>query len=312
MIWNRSRWVRSASDSRKRKYVENPRSEWIIHDRPDLRIVAQATFETVQARFAERAELFGGGRGGRATYLLSGLLRCAVCGGAYVIAAHRPVRYGCSTHRQAGVSGCDNRLLVGSDLAETKILERVSQDLLSPAAVTHALETMRKLATADATAPAPELEKLDAQIAELERLRSVGVLSHDIAGAALSRAYRERDKAVRPSKAIDPLFGAESEYRETVEAMRGAIAGEDIPVARDALRSLLAPIRLHPRGDHLAAELQAGLVALAVNWNGSGGRIRTYDLRVMSPTSYQTAPPRTGKRRGMIPAPPRSRKATYG
>ena len=27
---------------------------------------------------------------------------------------------------------------------------------------------------------------------------------------------------------------------------------------------------------------------------GSGGRIRTCDLRVMSPTSYRTAPPRTG------------------
>ena len=27
-------------------------------------------------------------------------------------------------------------------------------------------------------------------------------------------------------------------------------------------------------------------------FNGSGGRIRTYDLWVMSPTSYQTAPPR--------------------
>ena len=26
--------------------------------------------------------------------------------------------------------------------------------------------------------------------------------------------------------------------------------------------------------------------------NGSGDRIRTYDLRVMSPTSYHTAPPR--------------------
>ncbi len=26
---------------------------------------------------------------------------------------------------------------------------------------------------------------------------------------------------------------------------------------------------------------------------GRGGRIRTYDLWVMSPTSYQTAPPRT-------------------
>ena len=28
---------------------------------------------------------------------------------------------------------------------------------------------------------------------------------------------------------------------------------------------------------------------------GSGGRIWTYDLRVMSPSSYQTAPPRTSK-----------------
>ena len=29
-----------------------------------------------------------------------------------------------------------------------------------------------------------------------------------------------------------------------------------------------------------------------LNLLGSGGRIRTYDLRVMSPTSYRTAPPR--------------------
>ena len=33
--------------------------------------------------------------------------------------------------------------------------------------------------------------------------------------------------------------------------------------------------------------------------NSSGGRIRTYDLRVMSPTSYLAAPPRiNGARRG--------------
>ena len=30
---------------------------------------------------------------------------------------------------------------------------------------------------------------------------------------------------------------------------------------------------------------------------GSGGRIRTYDLRVMSPTSCLTAPPRTSNER---------------
>ena len=30
-------------------------------------------------------------------------------------------------------------------------------------------------------------------------------------------------------------------------------------------------------------------------WNGSGDRIRTCDLRVMSPASYRTAPPRVGE-----------------
>ncbi len=29
-------------------------------------------------------------------------------------------------------------------------------------------------------------------------------------------------------------------------------------------------------------------------WSGSGDRIRTCDLRVMSPASYRTAPPRVG------------------
>ena len=33
-------------------------------------------------------------------------------------------------------------------------------------------------------------------------------------------------------------------------------------------------------------------VAAQRHWIGCGGRIWTYDLRVMSPTSYQTAPPR--------------------
>ena len=30
-------------------------------------------------------------------------------------------------------------------------------------------------------------------------------------------------------------------------------------------------------------------------WSGSGDRIRTCDLRVMSPASYRTAPPRVGE-----------------
>lgn len=274
LIWNRTRWVRSASDSKKRRCVPNPPSDWIVHERPDLAIIDEITWARVQSRLNERSELFRPGRGGRATYLLSGLLRCALCGGAFVIGAHRPVRYGCSTHRHAGVVACSNKLLVSSDVAETKILEAVKNRLLSREAVTHAVKVMRQIATADATAPPPELARIEAQIAELERLRAAGVLSPEIAGAALARAHREREQARRPSNVVDPLFGAEAEYLATVEAMREAIQGDDIPVAREALRAMVGPIRLHPQGNHLVAEVTPGRVmALAVNWNGSGGAL---------------------------------------
>lgn len=273
LIWNRSRWVRSARDSKQRRYVENPRSEWIVHERPDLAIVDEVTWARVQNRLAERAELFQPGPGGKTKYLLSGLMRCAVCGGAYIIGAHRPVRYACATHRQAGESGCTNRLLVSKDVAEERILATVKDRFLSREAIAHAVKVMREMAKVEATAPPPELARVEAQIAELERLRASGTLSPEIAGAALARAYRERDQAKRASKVVDPLFGAEDVYTETVEAMRDAIQGDDVPAAREALRGIVGPIRLHPEGGQLFAELTAGRLAMAVNWNGSGGRI---------------------------------------
>ena len=63
---------------------------------------------------------------------------------------------------------------------------------------------------------------------------------------------------------------------------------EHVVRARAALRTLLGEIWLQPNGDHLMAhvEVQNQTMALLsddVANGGSGGRIRTYDLRVMSP-----------------------------
>jgi DNA invertase Pin-like site-specific DNA recombinase len=274
LIWNRARWVRSARDSKKRRYVENPRSEWIVHERPDLAIVDEVTWHRVQVRANERGELFKSGPGGRATHLLSGILRCGVCGGAYVISAHKPVRYGCSTNRHAGDVACSNRLLLNKAVAEERILETIIDRWLSPEAIEYAVKCMRDMAKEEAAAPGPDLTKIDAQIAELERLRDAGVLSPEIAGAALARAYRERNQARRTRTVVDPLFGAGNEYKATVLGMRDLIQGEDVPAAREALRAILGQIKLYPQGDSLAAELTAGrMLSMAVNWNGSGGVI---------------------------------------
>ena len=79
----------------------------------------------MQRRFAERAKLLRPRSGGKAKYLLSGLLRCAECGGAYIICAHSPVRYGCATYRQAGPAACANRLQITAEIAETMVIERI-------------------------------------------------------------------------------------------------------------------------------------------------------------------------------------------
>jgi site-specific DNA recombinase len=271
--WNRSRWVRSAADSKTRRRVENPPEQWVVQERPDLAIVDPETFERAQARLGERAELFKPGRGGRASYLLSGFLRCAVCGGAFTVAAHRPVRYACSTRRNAGDDACANGLMVGQLHAEDLILGDVKRALLAPEARAFALAEMARLARLEADAPSPELAKVEAQIGELERLKREGVLSAEIAGAALSRAYRDRDAARRATAPVsDVLFGADGAYAATVADLWRLVEGDDMGAARGALRDLVGPVKLHPAGDHLVAEVTGGrLLPLGLNWNGSGG-----------------------------------------
>ena len=66
----------------------------------------------------------------------------------------------------------------------------------------------------------------------------------------------------------------------------------------DALWESASPGKLRhaPRVDSLATAHEKGQpqsTGLSRVTENSGGRIRTYDLRVMSPTSYQTALPRS-------------------
>jgi hypothetical protein len=67
-------------DTGRRVSRLNPRTEWQTIAVPDLAIVDRATFDAAQARLAERAGI-APERQRRPRHLLSGLLRCASCGG---------------------------------------------------------------------------------------------------------------------------------------------------------------------------------------------------------------------------------------
>ena len=68
--------------------------------------------------------------GGRAKYLLSGLLICNVCKAHYVIADARS--YACSGHWNGGA--CSNHIRVRRDAIEHVILGGVRRDLSAPCA----------------------------------------------------------------------------------------------------------------------------------------------------------------------------------
>ena len=281
VIWNRSTWVRSHQDSKRRKRVLNPPDKWIVHDRPELRLIDDATWERAQRRMSERREMYKPGAGGRAQYLLSGLLRCGVCGAAYVISAHRPIRYACSTYRHGGPAGCENRLALRRDVAETMILKPVMERLLSRETIDHVVRYMREAAANEAQPTEnTEIERIDRELEELQRLVERGLLSPlAVTGARRELQDRRRtlQRTAERANVQTVLFGAEKEFRETVEEMRTILTGDDVLAGREALRELLGEVPLTPEGDTLVTELYARPLALVaaggVNWNGSGGRI---------------------------------------
>ena len=84
--------------SGRRRARPRPTNEWQLSEHPDLRIIPEALWQVVQARFAQLARvhllrqkdgrLAGRGAGSpwsRGTTLFSGLLHCQPCGGGMVV-----------------------------------------------------------------------------------------------------------------------------------------------------------------------------------------------------------------------------------
>src|SRR5574341_1736769 len=141
LVWNRSKWVREPG-SRRRRRVARPESEWVVLNRPDLRIIDDELWRQVEDRRARvRAcynspSRFGKARAEYGSYLLSGLLVCAECGTTLTIRTgsrqRQDQRYGCSRHWRRGSEACSNNILVRRDLAERRIVELLTEKLYRP------------------------------------------------------------------------------------------------------------------------------------------------------------------------------------
>jgi DNA invertase Pin-like site-specific DNA recombinase len=138
IVWNKFEWRRDPDDTRgnasgraRRVPVMRPREEWIVFENPALRIVSDELWQRTRSEQARRsAKLRRVGKqpvDGRSRYLLSGLLRCGVCGANMAMRSRHG--YGCMTRANRGRALCGNSGVVNRRAMEAAVLAAVRDQL---------------------------------------------------------------------------------------------------------------------------------------------------------------------------------------
>jgi site-specific DNA recombinase len=264
VMFNRFRWVRSASDSSRRRSVENPSSEWIVNNEERLRLVPQALWNRVKARQKVRSEEIGDkvrkgyqvalrSRAGRKPkYLFSGLLRCGLCGARFVIADR--THYACGSRVNAGEAACKSDVRVKRLLVESGLLDGIKSDLLSPEILTDIEGETRRSLKAQRRAPGTDPKRqavLEGEIRNLVDAAASGVLRTSAALAerlAVAEAELATLKATaHPVRAKDTerlVSQVMERYRAMVAALEQSLPDSDIEQARADLKRLFGSIKI--------------------------------------------------------------------
>lgn len=169
--WNAFEYAKDPDTNRIKKRAR-PKTEWIEYQDESLRVVAAELVAKARDRIKGCTSSDPRLRsGGKPKYLLSGLVRCAVCDQNYTIV--NATSYGCGAHRDGG--SCGNDILVRRDALEDAVLKPIRTDLLSPARIDKMAAEMQRLVAEDARRRAGQKQQRPKQLAELdariERLR---------------------------------------------------------------------------------------------------------------------------------------------
>jgi site-specific DNA recombinase len=253
--WNVSRFERDP-DSGKTIRRRRPKSEWVVSQLEELRIIDDQLFDRAKARTRSLSD--GDSRlkaGGKSKFMLSGLLKCEVCGANYVIADR--YSYACGSFLDG--ASCTNRVRVNRVSLENAILGPVRAGLRDSERVKRMAAEMEKefsravQASQARTAAAPrELQAIDER---LVKLRLMPDLTDDERQTLIERieAKRRDLKAARPAMKQSALIlsllpkAAKAYLKQIDEGLSGDLRAA--AKGRIVLKDMLGPIRLAPGGD---------------------------------------------------------------
>lgn len=133
LVWNRLRYIKDPQIG-KRVSRPNPASALVTQDVPHLRIVDEALWQKVKDRQTGLRSTQSGRKAPgywdrrRPRYLLSGLMRCGVCGGGFVNL--NAERLGCAAARAKGTYA--NRRTIRREDVDSLILDGLQNHLMKP------------------------------------------------------------------------------------------------------------------------------------------------------------------------------------
>lgn len=277
LVWNRCSYVKNPKTGR-RVARPNPPEQWEIVEAQELRIIDDALWGRVKKRQARvRTEVARDEQGNalnrahRREYLLSGILKCGVCGGGYTIGSTN--RYVYATRRTKGT--CSNSRTITRQEIETRVLAGLKDRLLAPELVEEFVRAYQEEINRAQREAAREQESDRKELEAIQR-RIDGIVQ-PIEDGAHNQSLKSRldELEARKFKLQAKLAEADSApvirmhprlaevYRDKVARLEHAPYGEETrPEAMEIIRSLIDRIVLTPTDDGLEAGLHGDLAKI--------------------------------------------------
>lgn len=225
--------------------VHHGQEDWVVAEKPELRIVSEELWTAVQERIAQNVKVIGraGPKGPKPRYLLTGIARCSACGGPIHASNGKSGKttikvYSCARHRDRGDSVCKNSLRRPVEGVDEAVVKWVEQNVLREGIVLETIaEVRRRLSSKDGSAER-EIHDLEDHIKKLEReIRKAtdDLFDSEFKPKSVFQAIHDREvqvavamarvQALRAAPQIleGSLSGLEAEARRRLADLRGLI-----------------------------------------------------------------------------------------
>ena len=279
LIWNRVRMVKDPSTG-KRVSRPNPQSEWRTIELAHLRIVDQSLFDQVAARMTA----VGGSNAAhmpKSKRVLSGLLKCACCGGGMsIIGSDRSgPRVQCSVFKESGT--CRNSARYYIEKIEQLVVGALRVQLGNPELVLEYVRAYREERNRAEREARRKRSTLDRDYAksksEIQRIVDSimkGLITDDEAASLLEPARRdvarlevEISTAESDTNVIELHPQAVRRFKENIEALAEILTTKNGFPDLDLIstfRSLVEGVTVHPRkaGDEYKVNIRGYLASL--------------------------------------------------